>query len=85
MDAIISNGLQDTCRFYQASSSELFGQVREVPQTENTSFYPRSPYVVAKLFPTGLPSIFGKPTGCMPLMGSCSTIFRFGLLNTEGF
>jgi GDPmannose 4,6-dehydratase len=35
-------------RFYQASSSEMFGQVREVPQTENTPFYPRSPYGVAK-------------------------------------
>jgi len=37
-------------RFYQASSSELFGQVEEVPQTENTRFHPRSPYAVAKLF-----------------------------------
>ncbi|MGH9302106.1 MAG: GDP-mannose 4,6-dehydratase [Acidimicrobiales bacterium] len=37
-------------RFYQASSSEMFGKVREVPQTENTSFYPRSPYGVAKVY-----------------------------------
>ena len=37
-------------RFYQASSSEMFGKVREVPQTEKTSFYPRSPYGVAKLY-----------------------------------
>ncbi len=37
-------------RFYQASSSEMFGHVREVPQTENTPFYPRSPYGVAKLY-----------------------------------
>jgi GDPmannose 4,6-dehydratase len=37
-------------RFYQASSSEMFGQVREVPQTEETPFYPRSPYGVAKTF-----------------------------------
>jgi len=37
-------------RFYQASSSELFGQVQEVPQSENTRFHPRSPYAVAKLF-----------------------------------
>ncbi len=37
-------------RFYQASSSEMFGQVREVPQTENTPFYPRSPYGVAKVY-----------------------------------
>src|SRR5215203_5189822 len=37
-------------RFYQASSSEMFGQVREVPQTETTPFYPRSPYGVAKCY-----------------------------------
>jgi GDPmannose 4,6-dehydratase len=37
-------------RFYQASSSEMFGKVREVPQTEKTSFYPRSPYGVAKVY-----------------------------------
>lgn len=39
-----------TTRFYQASTSELYGKVREIPQTENTPFYPRSPYGVAKLF-----------------------------------
>lgn len=38
------------CRFYQASTSEMFGMVQEVPQTENTPFYPRSPYGVAKLY-----------------------------------
>ena len=37
-------------RFYQASTSELYGKVQEVPQTEKTPFYPRSPYGVAKLF-----------------------------------
>ena len=37
-------------RFYQASSSEMFGKVREVPQTETTPFYPRSPYGVAKVY-----------------------------------
>ena len=45
--------LQETCphaRFYQASSSEMFGKVRETPQTEETPFYPRSPYGVAKAF-----------------------------------
>ena len=42
-------GLKDT-RFYQASTSELYGKVRETPQTENTPFYPRSPYGVAKLY-----------------------------------
>ncbi len=39
-----------TIRFYQASSSEMFGKVREVPQNENTPFYPRSPYGVAKVY-----------------------------------
>ena len=38
------------CRFYQASSSEMFGKVREVPQTEDTPFYPRSPYGVSKVY-----------------------------------
>lgn len=42
--------LSDRVRFYQASTSELYGQVREVPQTETTPFYPRSPYGVAKLY-----------------------------------
>ena len=40
----------DKCRFYQASTSELYGLVQEVPQTETTPFYPRSPYGVAKLY-----------------------------------
>ena len=43
-------GLTDSCRFYQASTSELFGLVQEVPQKETTPFYPRSPYAVAKLY-----------------------------------
>jgi GDPmannose 4,6-dehydratase len=42
--------LGDRCRFYQASTSELFGQVQQVPQNEGTPFYPRSPYAVAKLY-----------------------------------
>ena len=45
--------MRETCpeaRFYQASSSEMFGKVREVPQTESTPFYPRSPYGVAKVY-----------------------------------
>ena len=43
-------GLDDTCRFYQASTSELYGLVQETPQKETTPFYPRSPYAVAKLY-----------------------------------
>ena len=43
-------GKENKIRFYQASSSELYGKVQETPQTELTSFYPRSPYAVAKMF-----------------------------------
>lgn len=50
LEAIRNLGLEDTCRFYQASTSELFGKVQETPQTEMTPFYPRSPYGVAKLY-----------------------------------
>ncbi len=50
LDAIKEAGLQKRARFYQASTSELFGLVQEVPQTEKTPFYPRSPYGVAKLY-----------------------------------
>lgn len=42
--------LESTCRFYQASTSELYGLVQEVPQSETTPFYPRSPYAAAKLY-----------------------------------
>lgn len=48
LDAIKSSGMKT--RFYQASTSELFGKVREIPQRETTPFYPRSPYAVAKLY-----------------------------------
>ena len=50
LDAIRANGLEKTCRFYQASTSELYGRARQVPQSETTPFYPRSPYAVAKQF-----------------------------------
>src|SRR5436305_893445 len=50
LEAIRILGLQDRIRFYQASTSELYGEVREVPQRETTPFYPRSPYGVAKLY-----------------------------------
>jgi GDPmannose 4,6-dehydratase len=48
LDAIREEGVD--CRFYQASSSEMYGKVHDVPQSEETPFYPRSPYGVAKLF-----------------------------------
>lgn len=50
LDAIRACGLEKTCRFYQASTSELYGKVQEVPQSETTPFYPRSPYAVAKQY-----------------------------------
>ena len=50
LEAIRILGLEEKTRFYQASTSELYGKVQEVPQTETTAFYPRSPYAVAKLY-----------------------------------
>jgi GDPmannose 4,6-dehydratase len=50
LEAIRNLNLVDRCRFYQASTSELFGKVQETPQRESTPFYPRSPYGVAKLY-----------------------------------
>src|SRR6187399_3229844 len=50
LEALRIAGLGDRSRFYQASTSELYGLVRETPQTETTPFYPRSPYAVAKLY-----------------------------------
>ncbi|WP_339709574.1 GDP-mannose 4,6-dehydratase [uncultured Kriegella sp.] len=50
LDAVRMLGLGDKTRIYQASTSELYGKVQEVPQTEKTPFYPRSPYAVAKMY-----------------------------------
>ncbi|MGP1480932.1 MAG: GDP-mannose 4,6-dehydratase [Hoylesella enoeca] len=50
LEAVRICGLDQTCRIYQASTSELYGKVQEVPQRETTPFYPRSPYAVAKLY-----------------------------------
>jgi GDPmannose 4,6-dehydratase len=50
LEAIRESGLDKKARFYQASSSEMFGKVQEVPQTETTPFWPRSPYGCAKVF-----------------------------------
>jgi GDPmannose 4,6-dehydratase len=50
LEAIRITGLEKTTRFYQASTSELYGLVQEIPQKETTPFYPRSPYSVAKLY-----------------------------------
>ena len=50
LEALRIVGIEKKTRFYQASTSELYGQVQETPQTEKTPFYPRSPYAVAKLY-----------------------------------
>ena len=50
LEAVRLLGLEKKTRIYQASTSELYGKVQEVPQTENTPFYPRSPYAVAKMY-----------------------------------
>lgn len=50
LEAVRACGLQKSCRIYQASTSELYGKVEEVPQNENTPFHPYSPYAVAKLY-----------------------------------
>lgn len=50
LEAVRILGMEKTCRIYQASTSELYGLVQEVPQSETTPFYPRSPYAVAKLY-----------------------------------
>lgn len=50
LEAVRQCDITDTCRIYQASTSELYGKVEEVPQNENTPFHPYSPYAVAKLY-----------------------------------
>lgn len=50
LDAVRLLGLEKKTRIYQASTSELYGKVQEVPQSETTPFYPRSPYAVAKMY-----------------------------------
>lgn len=50
LESIRILGMEKTCKFYQASTSELYGLVQEIPQSETTPFYPRSPYAAAKLY-----------------------------------
>jgi GDPmannose 4,6-dehydratase len=69
LEAIVSTGLQDTCRYYQASTSELYGQVKEVPQTEATPFHPRSPYAVAKLYAHWITINYREAFGLFALNG----------------
>jgi len=70
LNTIRSTGLSSISRFYQASTSELYGKVVEVPQNENTPFYPRSPYGVAKLYAHWITKNFREAYG----MYACSGI-----------
>lgn len=63
LEAIRVHGLEKSARFYQASSSELFGEVQEIPQTEKTPFYPRSPYAAAKLYGHWITTIYREAYG----------------------
>lgn len=63
LEAIRIHGLDKSARFYQASSSELFGEVQEIPQTEKTPFYPRSPYAAAKLYGHWITTIYREAYG----------------------
>ena len=63
-------------RFYQASSSEMFCKVQQVPQSEATLLWPRSPYGVAKVFGHYMTINYRESYGCTPRPGSCSTTSR---------
>jgi GDPmannose 4,6-dehydratase len=76
LEAILNNDLKDITRFYQASTSELYGKVQEVPQKETTPFYPRSPYGVAKLYAYWIVKNYREAYG----MFACNGI----LFNHEG-
>lgn len=72
LEAVRILGLEKKTRIYQASTSELFGKVQEVPQKETTPFYPRSPYGVASSTASGSPKTTAKAMACLPLTASCS-------------
>jgi GDPmannose 4,6-dehydratase len=76
LEAVMNNNLKDKTRFYQASTSELYGLVQEVPQSETTQFYPRSPYGVAKLYAYWIVKNYRESYG----MFACNGI----LFNHEG-
>ncbi len=77
LEAIRTIGLATKTRYYQASTSELFGKVQEVPQTEKTPFYPRSPYAVAKLYAYWITVNYREERmAFMLVMESCSIMSR---------
>jgi GDPmannose 4,6-dehydratase len=72
LEAIRILGLEKRTRFYQASTSELYGFVREIPQRETTPFYPRSPVASQSFTAFGSRRIIGRPTGCTLPTEFCS-------------
>ena len=80
LEAVRICGLADKTRIYQASTSELYGLVQEIPQRETTPFHPRSPYGVAKLYAYWITVNYRRPTACMPAMAfSLTTNHRAGV------
>lgn len=73
LDTIRSLGLTKKIKFYQASTSELFGKVRETPQNENTPFYPRSPYGVSKQFAHWITTNYRESYG---IFACCGILFN---------
>ena len=69
LEAIRSSPLKDRIRFYQASTSELYGKAQEIPQSERTPFYPRSPYGVAKLYGFWITKNYREAYGLYALNG----------------
>jgi GDP-mannose 4,6-dehydratase len=76
LEAIRILGLEKKTRFYQASTSELYGLVQETPQKETTPFYPRSPYGVAKLYAYWITVNYREAYGSTPATASSSTMNR---------
>lgn len=74
LEAVRICGLTDTCRIYQASTSELYGKVEEVPQNENTPFHPYSPYAVAKQYGFWIVKEYQTLTTCSHAMVFSSTM-----------
>jgi GDP-mannose 4,6-dehydratase len=73
LEAVRVAGLEKHTKFYQSSTSELYGLVHEVPQSETTPFHPRSPYGVAKLYGFWIVKTIASPTTCLPATASCSS------------
>jgi GDPmannose 4,6-dehydratase len=76
LEAMRILGLEKKTRFYQASTSELYGKVQEIPQTEKTPFTPEAPTERPSFTPTGFASTTGKPIICSPATGFFSTMNR---------